>query len=97
VASIKTKRVPVRVSVLLESKILSNDTYEAQLAVVSAWTGFLETERTLYARSDLHLTVTPKEGAEPENVYCKVMDAEMGPFGWEVRFTSTLPRSLSLF
>lgn len=92
----EAKRIPVRVSMLLESKILSNDTFAAQLAVVSAWTGFLDTDRTLFARSDLNLTLTPKPGTEPENVYCKVMDAEVGPSGWEVRFTSTLPRSLSL-
>lgn len=79
---------------LSEAKIASGNGFAAQLRVLSPQRGILETEEPLSARCDLKLLVDQVGNNLRESVYCKVMEDQPGKFGWEVRFTSTLPKIL---
>jgi adenylate cyclase len=76
---------------LADTRILSTDAFEAQLAVTSPRTGFLRTSQSLHARCDLKLEfLSPSPSIAARELYCKVMDDSPGEAGWAVRFSSSL-------
>ena len=89
-----TWKQTVKGSLVSEAKTVSENGFDAFLKILSSQCGILETDQLLSARCDLKLVFDAASDGARESVYCKVMEDHPGEFGWEVRFTSSLPQAL---